>query len=254
VGKTLTARVTAKKCTENGWTFIYLDDVADLKKALEFSRQYQPAVIFAEDIDQVLDDPNQRDSKVNEILNSIDGLESKSTEVITVLTTNNVANITQAMLRPGRLDTVVPVRAPDAQAAIRMVKLFAGERMAASEDLTEVGRLLDGKIPAVIREVVERSKLSAVRRSKETGTLNIVAADIEVAANGMFAHLELLKPKEVDTRDVQVRAAETLGVTLGGGIKEAVSLLVASAGRDSTETLLASGAAQGRQLSAGAAE
>ncbi len=252
VGKTLTATVTAKKCTENGWTFIYLEKVDELPQALEFARQYQPSVIFAEDIDQVLANPDKRDEAVNDILNSIDGIESKGVEVITVLTTNNVQNITQAMLRPGRIDTVVPVRAPDAQAAIRMVQLFAGARLAEGQDLTQVGVLLNGKIPAVIREVVERSKLSAVRRSAGTGSLQIVAADIEVAANGMFAHQKLLEPKPQDTRDESVRAADTLGTTLGDKVIDAVKLLV-KAGTESAS--LPNGAsAQSHQLSAGAAE
>jgi SpoVK/Ycf46/Vps4 family AAA+-type ATPase len=51
-GKTLTAFVTAKKCVENGWTFIMLDRVAALKEALTFARMYAPAVVFAEDIDR----------------------------------------------------------------------------------------------------------------------------------------------------------------------------------------------------------
>jgi transitional endoplasmic reticulum ATPase len=222
VGKTLTATVTAKKCTENGWTFIYLEDVSQLREALAFARQYQPAVIFAEDIDQVLKSPDGRDSGVNEILNSIDGLESKGVEVITVLTTNNVDNITQAMLRPGRLDTVVPVRAPDAKAAIRLVELFAGTRMEPNQDLTQVGDLLSGKIPAVIREVVERSKLSAVRRSKASGELKINARDIELAAIGMDEHLRLLTPKATDIRPDIVKAADALGTKIADALRPAL--------------------------------
>jgi transitional endoplasmic reticulum ATPase len=208
VGKTLTATVTAKKCTENGWTFVYIKDVRQLRKALEFARQYQPAVVFAEDLDQALQDPHRRSDSVNEILNCIDGIEAKSSEIITVLTTNNVQSITQAMLRPGRLDTVVPVRAPDAAAAERLVRLYAGERMDSTEDLTDVGLTLAGQIPAVIREVVERSKLSAVRRVRlNGGEMKITSPDVNVAAQGMFAHLKLLETKPEDKRSEREKAA-----------------------------------------------
>lgn len=221
VGKTLSATVTAQKCIKNGWTFIHLNNVANLAVALEFARQYQPAVIFAEDIDQVVaDDDDDRDEEVNNILNQIDGIESKGTEIITVLTTNNLANITTAMLRPGRLDAVVSVRAPDAKASQQLVRLYAGTLLAADDDLTSVGNKLAGMIPAVIREVVERSKLGAIRRDSET----INAQDIEVAADGMKAHSEMLEPDEVDERSKQEKAAAVL---VEGG-RELVGLLLGS--------------------------
>ena len=72
---------------------------------------------------------------MDEILNVIDGIESKGTEIITVLTTNNLGNITSAMLRPGRLDAIVSVRAPDAKAAQQLVRLYAGTLLAADDDL-----------------------------------------------------------------------------------------------------------------------
>ena len=211
VGKTLTANVTASKCVENGWTFIYLEDVTKLKQALEFARHYQPAVVFAEDIDQVLGDPSERDEDVNDILNSIDGIDTKNAEVITVLTTNNLTQITQAMLRPGRLDTVVPVRPPDAEAAVRLVQLFADKMLDPTEDTARIGEALAGKIPAVIREVVERSKLSAVRRLSDGGELRIVADDIVLAAQGMATHLKLLQPLVEDKRCDMEKAADRVG-------------------------------------------
>jgi transitional endoplasmic reticulum ATPase len=41
-GKTLTANITAIKAVKAGFTFIYLDNVLDLKKGLEFAAQYGP--------------------------------------------------------------------------------------------------------------------------------------------------------------------------------------------------------------------
>ncbi len=206
VGKTLASLVTAQKAIANGWTFIHLDNVDNLKQALDFARQYQPAVIFAEDIDQILGDPDERTERVNDILNQIDGIESKGTEVITVLTTNNLENITTAMLRPGRLDAVVPVRAPDARAAERLVRLYAGQLMNPHEDLTSVGQKLAGHIPAVIREVVERSKLGAIWRDSRS----IIAGDVETAADGMKAHNDLLSPKPADERSPVEKAADKI--------------------------------------------
>ncbi len=227
-GKTLTATVTARKCVANGWTFIYLKNVKELPQAINFAKVYAPAAIFAEDIDQVLSDPDHRDEEVNLILNSIDGIDSKGIEILTVLTTNNVEKITTAMLRPGRLDTVVPVRAPDAGAAIRLVKLFAGDQIAVDQDFTEVGTRLAGCIPAMIQEVVKRSKLGAVRRAASGGVLEITARDVEVSAMSMIAHMKLLAPKVPDTRSDRERAAEILGDKVGGALTEVLGALGAA--------------------------
>lgn len=222
VGKTLTATVSARKCVENGWTFIYLKNVAELPRALHFAQNYQPAVIFAEDIDQVLSDPDERDEEVNAILNSMDGIDTKGTEIITVLTTNNVSNITSAMLRPGRIDTVVEVRAPDAKAAARLVSRFVGDRAASGEDFTEVGERLAGCIPAMIQETVERSKLASVRREARGGVPGITARDVEVAALSLVSHMKLLEPKEADTRSNREKAAESFGAAMGEALSKVV--------------------------------
>src|SRR5262249_9702485 len=112
--KTLTAYVTAKKSSSNNWTFIYLDRVAGLHEAFRFAKQYAPSVIFAEDIDRAVNG-DDRTTDIDDVLNTIDGIESKGGEIITILTTNHVDQINRAMLRPGRLDAVISIQAPDAE-------------------------------------------------------------------------------------------------------------------------------------------
>jgi len=215
VGKTLTAAATATLCKQHGWTFIYLKDVTRLAQAYSFAERYQPAVIFAEDVDQILKDSDRRDQEINNVLNALDGIDSRGMEVITVLTTNHLEKITRAMLRPGRLDTVVSVRPPDAEAAIRLVSLYAGNLMAEDADLTSAGQLLAGEIPALIREVVERSKLAALRRN---GDLKLHGEDIEVIARSMKSHMNLLKEQEPDQRSDRVKAAHIIA---DGNVKAA---------------------------------
>ncbi len=211
-GKTLTAYVAARKCVENHWTFIYLSKVEDLKTAIHFAKSYQPAVIFAEDIDRVMEEGERKENEaVNEILNTIDGVDTKGMELIVALTTNHVDHIEPAMMRPGRLDAVISVRAPDQTASIDLVKLYARGRLDQKDDFTEVGNKLSGQIPAVIREVVERSKLAAVSRLKKGEELLLRAPDLEFAAIEMLNHLRLMTPKAEDTRSEAEKAAEVLG-------------------------------------------
>jgi transitional endoplasmic reticulum ATPase len=211
-GKTLTAYVAAKKCVENGWTFIYLSEVKDLKTAIHFAKAYQPAVIFAEDIDRVMQEGERKENEnVNDILNTIDGVDTKGMELIVCLTTNHVEHIEPAMMRPGRLDAVISVKAPDAKASVDLVKLYARGRLDQNGDFNKVGNKLSGQIPAVIREVVERSKLAAVSRLQPNEELLLHSGDLEFAADEMLNHLRLMTPKPEDTRSKQEKAADVLG-------------------------------------------
>ena len=193
VGKTLLAGVTAKVCQDNGWTFMVIDQVAALSTAIDFARLYAPCVVFSEDIDRVL--KGDRTAEMDAILNTVDGVQSKSDSIITILTTNDVEAINQAMLRPGRLDAVISIKAPDAEAAERLVRLYGRGLIEPTERLTKAGKALEGQIPAVIREVVERSKLGALMRAnseEDIRKIKLIDEDLETQAKGMQDHLDLL--------------------------------------------------------------
>lgn len=190
-GKTLTAHVTSKHCVDNGWTYVLLDDVRALKEALLFAQRYQPAVVFAEDVDRII---AERDQHGNDLLNTIDGILSKDSQVITVLTTNFVEKLDQAMLRPGRLDAVITIAAPDQESVKRLIHIYGRGTVDKDADLNDVAEVLAGNIPATIREVVERSKLAMISRGEST----ISSEALLISARGMTRHLELLsqKPEE----------------------------------------------------------
>jgi hypothetical protein len=207
-GKTLCAYVTAQIAEENGWSFIMIDRVSALKAALNFGLLYQPCVIFAEDIDR--ETTGDRTPELDDILNVIDGIASKGKEVMVVLTSNDAEKINRAMMRPGRLDAVLSIQAPDAAAAERLMRQYGRNLIAADEPLTLSSKELDGQIPAVIREVVERSKLYAISRNDDDSSLiTLRDEDLMRAAQGMKHHLELLhgKPSEIETDEHKLGAA-----------------------------------------------
>lgn len=211
-GKTLLARILAKIATEKGWTYLMLPNVDGLAPAVEFARRFQPAVIFSEDIDQALAGP-KRDSKVNAILNVIDGIEAKDSEIMVLLTTNHLDRLNRAMLRPGRLDAVIPVLPPDAEAAIKLVVKYTGDLLEATEEeLAHVGQTLDGQIPAVIREACERAKLSAIANHGDAE--RITPRDLLDSAKGMALQIQLLADEQPDDREAIEKAADTIGMAL----------------------------------------
>lgn len=224
-GKTLLAKAAAKVCQENGWTFVLLDNVHDLARAIDLAARYTPAMVFAEDVDRAVG--LERTAEVDQILNTVDGIAHKDSEILLVLTTNHVDQINPAMLRPGRLDAVISVTPPDGEAVMRLVRLYGRSVLQATdEELVPVGDALRGNIPAIIREVVERAKLFAVSERVKAGNgdggaaLTISAADVLAASRIVLQQVALLQPKAPEKAPTIDRAFRELFASAGGGVGE----------------------------------
>jgi transitional endoplasmic reticulum ATPase len=219
-GKTLTAAVTAIKAVRSKWTFIYLDSVDDLEDGLKMAAQYGPAVVFAEDIDQLM--MGDRSKQMNDVLNIIDGVDTKGCEIITVLTTNHIEKLNPAFLRPGRIDSLIEVTPPDAKAAERLIRKYGRDLFAVNTDLGPAGKKLEGRIPAVIREAVERSKIAAVTRMNGGDiTGEVLVEDVLDAADAMAAHINMLDPEATQTM-LPANTRVMLEVPTEGAGREAV--------------------------------
>lgn len=215
VGKTLAARVTAMLCENNKWTFLYLKDLNQLPQALYFAKQYEPCTIFAEDVNRVVS--GDRDAEMDKLFNTIDGIDRKNHEVMTIFTTNNLEDIHAGMLRPGRIDAVITITPPDEVAAARLVRHYGRDIIDPEADLAEVGVMLKGQIPAIIREAVERSKLSAIKDTKLGQTLVVKASHLRTAVLQMLEHAKLLQDPPTPKPDL-VLLGEALGTVLVQGL------------------------------------
>lgn len=226
-GKTLLANAVAYLCERSGWTYINVKDVRDLDCAFELARQYQPAVVFGEDIDRAVKG-DDRSAEIDRILNTIDGVDAKGVEIITILTTNAADDINQAMMRPGRIDVLLNIDPPDREAALRLVRQYGGqtieeglddEYMAAIEPLTQLKATA-----SVYQEVTGRSiKANVVRQCMEAEAAGewqqdriilagqIKPVDLKVSANSMMAHMDFLKPK----KKAEKSPLRDMGVAIG---------------------------------------
>lgn len=217
-GKTLSARVIASKAVRNGWTFIYLKTPDRIADALKMAEMYAPAVVFTEDIDDVVN--GERDDDLNAILNTLDGVDTKDKPIITVLTTNHAENINPAMLRAGRIDTIIRFSEPDAEAAWQFVLLYAadddGRKLVGEftdEEKKKVGEALAGFVPAFIAEAVQKAKRVAIHRHGSDIIGMVTPQDLMDAADGLRTHREMVEAKRTKTSEEV--AAKGLAVAIG---------------------------------------
>jgi ATP-dependent 26S proteasome regulatory subunit len=105
-GKTETAlRVGHAAQRKYGRTFFYLHNADMFQAIIPYLRNYTPAITFIEDIDQI--SSGDRDTKMNDLLNMLDGNTLKNIDCTFIFTTNNHDKIHPAMRRPGRIDQIV---------------------------------------------------------------------------------------------------------------------------------------------------
>lgn len=195
-GKTLAAFVAAKLATQQGMTYIYVPRADELPQAIEFAKQYQTvgAVVFCEDIDRVAD--GERTVEMDDMLNLIDGIDTKTAKIMVVLTTNNLNGINAALLRPGRLDAVINIEPPDAETVVRLIHFYGDDTIDPAADLTPIGVLLQGQIPAVIAEVVHRAKLAQLRLQPPGQKVTLISARALMdASKSMGSQLKLLQDR-----------------------------------------------------------
>lgn len=194
-GKTLLAGMIANTAVHSGWTFIYVPKCGELSRALMFAKRYTPAVVFCEDVERIAG--SDRNNAVNDLLNTLDGIGSKNDEIMLVLTSNHPEDINPAMRRPGRIDLVLEVSPPDAEACERLMRHYAGNSLSVNEDLTNAAMELEGQNPATVREAIERAKLEAIKR--DCGPLStITGQDVLLAAQSIKREHALFTPKSKD--------------------------------------------------------
>lgn len=208
-GKTLLAKAVAGEASRRGMTVVYIEHVSELPHAIRFAGQLagsEGAVVFAEDVDRITD--GERSVDIDTILNTLDGIDTKNLPIMTILTSNYVDRIYKGMVRPGRIDVALQIQPPDAYAAGKLVEMYLGNMLA--ENDPQIGETLKGLIPAVIREVAERAKLSHISRTgKVPLPRSITAEDVLRAASGMKNQISLLLTQR-DEPTIQERVAREL--------------------------------------------
>jgi AAA+ superfamily predicted ATPase len=221
-GKTLTALKVAKVSRSHGWTFLnVMPGDNDISAALNFAKKYQPCVVFFEDIDQVTD--GERNTAVNEILNTIDGILSKNAEVITILTTNHVEKVERAMLRPGRIDAVIELGRIDAPALRSIISTTCKSHLEEFDE-AELMESVQGYTPAFVVEGCQRAVLYAMAK----GHQEITQDDLKFAFCGLRSQYNMM----LSERDVK---KDTLTESMLHVVKKAVNDVQASNNSDDDE-------------------
>jgi len=173
-GKTLYAFKLAYKAIRNGWSFVYCPKPEKALYVMEvanmLSKNGKGVVVFLEDVDHIL---GERNNMTNQISVLMDGGETKSNNVITIMTTNHVENIDPTFLRGKRIGTIVTLEHPDAATAKQMIEAYLVDENRKSilvDDCTEAAQEMENLkiVPAFIAEILDRVKSHLVYSEERT--------------------------------------------------------------------------------------
>lgn len=188
-GKSLAAMRTAQIAVENGWTFVQVRPTDDLERAMKTASLYSPAVVFFEDIDGVAEKGDAQD--VSRLLDLFDGITSKGTDVIAVMTTNFVERIQKGMLRPGRMDALIHIAEMDRPGVEELIKMLVPEGLLFEIDYDAVFKAYENFLPAFVKEAVDRTMRYAIARTGGE-PLFLTTEDFVAAAQGLRPQLDLM--------------------------------------------------------------
>jgi transitional endoplasmic reticulum ATPase len=148
------------------------------------ARDSAPSLVFLDEVDALTPrrgqsfDSGVTDRVVAALLTELDGIEPLR-DVVVVGATNRPDLIDPGLLRPGRLEKLVFVEPPDAQARLDILRT-AGKSVPLREvDLAALAADLDGYSAADCVALLREAALTAMRRSVDAA--EITAADVAAA-------------------------------------------------------------------------
>ena len=178
VGKTMLAKAAA---TESQANFISVKGpeimskwVGESEKAVRVifkkARQASPAIVFIDEIDAIAPRRGLQTSSgvteriVNQLLTSIDGLESLE-RVLVLAATNRPDIIDEALLRTGRFDRMIYVEPPNVAGRMEILKVHTKEMPLDDVRLTDLAQRTEGYVGSDLATLCREAGLVAIREN-----------------------------------------------------------------------------------------
>ncbi|MEE8231787.1 MAG: CDC48 family AAA ATPase [Thermoplasmata archaeon] len=181
-GKTLLAKAVA---TESEANFISIKGpevmskwVGESEKAVrqifKKAKQVAPCVVFLDEIDALtprrggaMGDSGVSERLVNQLLTSLDGLESME-GVVTIGATNRPDMVDPALLRPGRFDRMILIPVPEEEARLEILNVHTRSMPLDTDvNLAKLAKELVGYVGADLEALCREAAMHALRENRD---------------------------------------------------------------------------------------
>ncbi|WP_407445685.1 AAA family ATPase [Rhodococcus sp. (in: high G+C Gram-positive bacteria)] len=174
-----------------------------VRELFQRARNSAPALVFLDEVDALAprrgqsSDSGVADRVVAALLTELDGVEPLR-DVVVVAATNRPDLIDPALLRPGRLERLVFVPPPDAEARAAILET-AGRSVPLADDvnLADLARQLDGYSAADCSALLREAALAAMRRNVDAAV--VTSEDMAVARDKVRPSLDPVQVEHLRT-------------------------------------------------------
>jgi transitional endoplasmic reticulum ATPase len=218
-GKTLLAKAIAHESKAN---FISIKGpevlskwVGESEKAVreifKKAKQASPSIVFLDELDALApqrsysSDSHVTERIVNQLLTSIDGLESMEGVVI-LGATNRPDIIDPGLLRTGRFDRHILIPPPDRKARFEILKVHTKDMPLNKVSLDELAEMTEGYSGADIEGICREAGITALRKNMDAKTV------------AMDSFKEALKVVRPSINEITVKYYERISKELEGGM------------------------------------
>jgi len=189
-GKSLAGALTAQEATAKGWTYILCrPGVDNLFDVLKTAQLYAPAVIWYEDIDTLA--KGGTSEEISTLLDALDGVQNKGSEILAGFTSNHVEQIQKGVLRPGRLDAIIHIGELDADGYRKLIHNLIKPELIGDIDYDLVSKGFVGFLPAFVTEAINNALRYSIARTNGKPS-KIETDDLVNAALGLRRQLDLM--------------------------------------------------------------
>lgn len=184
-GKTLLAKAVA---TESEANFISVkgpeliskwvgESEKGLREIFKKAKQAAPCIVFLDELDAIAPrrgygygEAHVTERMVNQLLTSMDGLESLE-NVVVIGATNRPDILDTALLRAGRFDWVLHIQAPDEKARLKILQIHTKNMPLKNVNLEELAKKTEGYVGADLEALCRESAMIALRENLEANVV-----------------------------------------------------------------------------------
>jgi ATP-dependent Zn protease len=220
-GKTLLARVAAAEagvpfysCSATDFVEVFVGrGPSRVRKLFEDAATNAPCIVFIDEIDSLgrsrrMGSLNsEQENTLNQLLTSMDGLDTSNNGVIVMAATNRYELLDPALLRAGRFDRIINCPLPDKSGREAILRVHTRKlKVRPDVDLEKIARLTAGCCGADLAAIVNEA---AIRTARRQGS-EINNADFEDALRSF------LSARGIPLSGIAEAASSVLPSWLGG--------------------------------------
>lgn len=141
-----------------------------IKTAFDEARAAAPSIVFLDDMDKFAneDEHHRNADEFVTIQSQID--ECRGTEVFVLATANETDCLPGSLLRVGRFDRILTIKAPRHKDAVDIIEYYLSKKKAVSPDVDreEISRIMNGKSCAELETVINEAGIYAAYAGKSS--------------------------------------------------------------------------------------